>query len=95
MYDDVELNAKQHTYKSHPTYSVSDHKPVTGVFDIMVKIIYIYIIIIFLPHHVIMYGILCSDQTYCNRLQRGISRVYNGGKFCILQTAEGFYTEQW
>lgn len=37
MYNDVELKAEQHTYKSHPTYSVSDHKPVTGEFDIKVK----------------------------------------------------------
>lgn len=37
MYDDIELNAVQHTYKSHPTYSISDHKPVTGEFDIMIR----------------------------------------------------------
>ncbi|CAL1676754.1 unnamed protein product [Lasius platythorax] len=37
IYNDVELNAKQHTYKSHPNYSVSDHKPVTGEFDIAVR----------------------------------------------------------
>lgn len=37
MYNDVELKAEQHTYKSHPIYSVSDHKPVTGEFDITVK----------------------------------------------------------
>lgn len=37
IYDDVELNAKQHTYKSHPSYSTSDHKPVTGEFDIAIR----------------------------------------------------------
>lgn len=37
IYNDVELKAEQHTYKSHPNYSVSDHKPVTGEFDIAVK----------------------------------------------------------
>lgn len=37
IYNDVELNAKQHSYKSHPNYSVSDHKPVTGEFDITVR----------------------------------------------------------
>lgn len=37
IYNDVELKAEQHTYKSHPSYSVSDHKPVTGEFDIAVK----------------------------------------------------------
>jgi hypothetical protein len=38
IYDDVKLNATQHIYKSHPNYSISDHKPVTGEFDIAVKI---------------------------------------------------------
>ncbi|EZA62453.1 hypothetical protein DMN91_004012 [Ooceraea biroi] len=37
IYDDVELSAKQRSYKSHPSYSVSDHKPVTGEFDITVR----------------------------------------------------------
>lgn len=37
MYDDIELNAEQQSYKSHPNYSVSDHKPVTGEFEITVK----------------------------------------------------------
>ncbi|XP_029660833.1 inositol polyphosphate 5-phosphatase K-like [Formica exsecta] len=37
IYNDVELKAEQHTYKSHPSYSVSDHKPVTGEFDIAVR----------------------------------------------------------
>ncbi|XP_020281768.1 inositol polyphosphate 5-phosphatase K-like [Pseudomyrmex gracilis] len=37
MYDDIELNAEQQSYKSHPNYSVSDHKPVTGEFEITVR----------------------------------------------------------
>lgn len=37
IYDDIELNAQQHTYESHSNYSVSDHKPVIGDFDIVVK----------------------------------------------------------
>ncbi|KAH0952574.1 hypothetical protein HN011_003909 [Eciton burchellii] len=37
IYDDVKLNATQHTYKSHPNYSTSDHKPVTGEFDIAIR----------------------------------------------------------
>lgn len=38
IYDDIEIHTEQHTYKSHPSYSISDHKPVTGEFDIVVKI---------------------------------------------------------
>jgi len=37
IYDDIKIHTEQHTYKSHPNYSVSDHKPVTGEFDIVVK----------------------------------------------------------
>ncbi|KAG5334381.1 INP5K phosphatase, partial [Acromyrmex charruanus] len=37
IYDDIEIHTEQHTYKSHPDYSVSDHKPVTGEFDIVVR----------------------------------------------------------
>lgn len=37
IYDDVVLDAQQCTYKSYPSYSVSDHKPVTGEFDITVR----------------------------------------------------------
>ncbi|EFN84057.1 inositol polyphosphate 5-phosphatase K [Harpegnathos saltator] len=37
IYDDIQLHTMQHTYKSHSSYSVSDHKPVTGEFDIVVR----------------------------------------------------------
>ncbi|XP_076160352.1 inositol polyphosphate 5-phosphatase K [Ptiloglossa arizonensis] len=37
VYDDVRLNAIQHNYKSHSSYIQSDHKPVTGEFDIVVR----------------------------------------------------------
>lgn len=39
IYDDMQLHAEQLTYKSHPGYSVSDHKPVTGEFDIAVSVL--------------------------------------------------------
>lgn len=67
MYDDIELNAKQHTYKSHPTYSVSDHKPVTGEFDITVKIhLNIYISYYFLSSYLIIYKWKCFVQIRSN-----------------------------
>lgn len=62
MYDDIQLNIKQHTYKSHPTYSVSDHKPVTAEFDITVKITLIFFIILS-RYSTIQMEILCSDKT--------------------------------
>ncbi|TGZ56324.1 Inositol polyphosphate 5-phosphatase K [Temnothorax longispinosus] len=37
IYDDIEIHTEQLTYKSHPNYSVSDHKPVTGEFNIVVR----------------------------------------------------------
>ncbi|XP_033323124.2 inositol polyphosphate 5-phosphatase K [Megalopta genalis] len=37
VYDDVKLSATQHSYKSHSSYIQSDHKPVTGEFDIVVR----------------------------------------------------------
>ncbi|KZC10680.1 Inositol polyphosphate 5-phosphatase K, partial [Dufourea novaeangliae] len=37
VYDDVKLSAIQHNYKSHFNYIQSDHKPVTGEFDIVVR----------------------------------------------------------
>ncbi|XP_076232836.1 inositol polyphosphate 5-phosphatase K isoform X2 [Calliopsis andreniformis] len=37
VYDDVKLNAVQLNYKSHSDYIQSDHKPVTGEFDIVVR----------------------------------------------------------
>ncbi|XP_053987334.1 inositol polyphosphate 5-phosphatase K-like isoform X2 [Hylaeus anthracinus] len=37
VYDDVKLNAIQQNYKSHSNYIQSDHKPVTGEFDIVVR----------------------------------------------------------
>ncbi|XP_076303656.1 inositol polyphosphate 5-phosphatase K [Lasioglossum baleicum] len=37
VYDDVKLSAVQHSYKSHSSYIQSDHKPVTGEFDIIVR----------------------------------------------------------
>ncbi|KOC58938.1 Inositol polyphosphate 5-phosphatase K, partial [Habropoda laboriosa] len=37
VYDDVKLNAIQKSYKSHSNYIQSDHKPVTGEFDIIVR----------------------------------------------------------
>lgn len=37
IYDDVKLNAIQRNYKSHSNYVQSDHKPVTGEFDIVVR----------------------------------------------------------
>lgn len=37
IYEDIEIHIEQHSYKSHPNYSVSDHKPVTGEFDIVVR----------------------------------------------------------
>ena len=38
VYEDVKLKALQRSYKSHPNYVQSDHKPVTGEFDITVMI---------------------------------------------------------
>ncbi|XP_003487528.1 inositol polyphosphate 5-phosphatase K-like [Bombus impatiens] len=37
IYDDVKLNAIQRNYKSHSNYVQSDHKPVTGEFDIVIR----------------------------------------------------------
>ncbi|XP_043577593.1 inositol polyphosphate 5-phosphatase K-like isoform X2 [Bombus pyrosoma] len=37
IYDDVKLNAIQRSYKSHSNYVQSDHKPVTGEFDIVIR----------------------------------------------------------
>ncbi|KAF7406486.1 hypothetical protein HZH68_005855 [Vespula germanica] len=37
VYDDVTLSAVQLNYKSHSNYIQSDHKPVTGEFDIMIR----------------------------------------------------------
>ncbi|KAF7403087.1 hypothetical protein HZH66_005354 [Vespula vulgaris] len=37
VYDDVTLSALQLNYKSHSNYIQSDHKPVTGEFDIMIR----------------------------------------------------------
>ncbi|CAK9796395.1 Inositol polyphosphate 5-phosphatase K [Anthophora plagiata] len=37
VYDDVKLNAIQRNYKSHSSYIQSDHKPVTGEFDIVIR----------------------------------------------------------
>ncbi|XP_043258389.1 inositol polyphosphate 5-phosphatase K-like [Colletes gigas] len=37
VYDDVKLSAIQRNYKSHSNYIQSDHKPVTGEFDIIVR----------------------------------------------------------
>ncbi|OAD62806.1 Inositol polyphosphate 5-phosphatase K, partial [Eufriesea mexicana] len=37
VYKDVKLSAVQHSYKSHSNYIVSDHKPVTGEFDIIIR----------------------------------------------------------
>ena len=37
IYDDIRLSAIQRNYKSHSNYIQSDHKPVTGEFDIIVR----------------------------------------------------------
>ncbi|XP_026675192.1 inositol polyphosphate 5-phosphatase K-like isoform X2 [Ceratina calcarata] len=37
VYDDIKLNIIQHNYKSYPDYILSDHKPVTGEFDIVIR----------------------------------------------------------
>lgn len=37
IYDDIKLNVIQHNYKSHSNYIQSDHKPVTGEFDIIIR----------------------------------------------------------
>lgn len=37
VYDDIKLNAVQLNYKSHSNYVQSDHKPVTGEFNIIVR----------------------------------------------------------
>lgn len=37
VYDDVKLNAEQLNYKSHSSYIQSDHRPVTGEFNIIVR----------------------------------------------------------
>ncbi|XP_012136902.2 inositol polyphosphate 5-phosphatase K isoform X1 [Megachile rotundata] len=37
VYNDVKLSATQHNYKSHFSYVQSDHKPVTGEFDIIIR----------------------------------------------------------
>ncbi|XP_078044692.1 inositol polyphosphate 5-phosphatase K [Augochlora pura] len=37
VYDDIKLSATQLSYKSHSNYIQSDHKPVTGEFDIIVR----------------------------------------------------------
>ena len=37
VYDDVKLSAVQRNYKSHSSYIQSDHKPVTGEFDVIVR----------------------------------------------------------
>ncbi|XP_015597321.1 inositol polyphosphate 5-phosphatase K isoform X2 [Cephus cinctus] len=37
VYEDVKLKINQINYKSHPCYVQSDHKPVTGEFDITIR----------------------------------------------------------
>ncbi|XP_074105660.1 inositol polyphosphate 5-phosphatase K [Cotesia typhae] len=37
VYEDIKLAATQSSYKSHPDYVVSDHKPVTAEFQIVVR----------------------------------------------------------
>lgn len=37
IYKNAELSAEQTSYRSHPGYSISDHKPVTSEFTIKVK----------------------------------------------------------
>ncbi|XP_043273810.1 inositol polyphosphate 5-phosphatase K-like isoform X2 [Venturia canescens] len=37
VYEDVKLKATQRSYKSHPNYVLSDHKPVTAEFDITIR----------------------------------------------------------
>lgn len=37
VYDDVTLSALQLNYKSHPNFIQSDHKPVTGEFNITIR----------------------------------------------------------
>lgn len=37
VYEGIKLKATQSTYKSHPSYVQSDHKPVTGEFEITVR----------------------------------------------------------
>lgn len=39
-YKNVELHAEQTAYRSHPSYSISDHKPVTSEFTIRVSYLY-------------------------------------------------------
>lgn len=40
---DFKLELEQKSYKSHPTYSISDHKPVSSEFTIKVTIFYNFI----------------------------------------------------
>ncbi|XP_012258964.2 inositol polyphosphate 5-phosphatase K [Athalia rosae] len=40
VYEGIKLKADQTFYKSHPSYVQSDHKPVTGEFDIKVRLNY-------------------------------------------------------
>lgn len=37
MYKNVKLQLEQSSYKSHPNYLISDHKPVTSEFAIRVS----------------------------------------------------------
>ncbi|OXU29280.1 hypothetical protein TSAR_009446 [Trichomalopsis sarcophagae] len=37
VYEDVSLKAVQYSYKSHPSYVQSDHKPVSAEFDIVIR----------------------------------------------------------
>ncbi|KAJ8686436.1 hypothetical protein QAD02_022230 [Eretmocerus hayati] len=37
VYEDIKLKAVQHSYKSHPNYVQSDHKPVSGEFEIVIR----------------------------------------------------------
>lgn len=39
MYKNVKLQLEQSSYKSHPNYLISDHKPVTSEFAIRVSIV--------------------------------------------------------
>lgn len=39
-FEGINLNADQSSYKSHPNYILSDHKPVTSEFTIKVNLLF-------------------------------------------------------
>lgn len=94
VYDDVTLSALQLNYKSHSNYIQSDHKPVTGEFDVIVAKSFLSFFL--LPAHIYIYTSYCKYTflyIYLDQAKRGGSwrrvsasfrMVYRRGKLGIL-----------